>query len=786
MRRKTEGWRRSAGGNDYQKGKRINSLDRLGCILAVILLSYLAGAQSATPMPHDRVVAGRVVGIDGGGVAGVTISVIGTAVGTYSDETGAFTVRVQEAADSLSIHFTRIGFHPHTERVTGSPKPLYVVLEKTAALLDEVVVSGSLRTVSRSQSPVAVEVYSAEFFRANPSPSVFESLQNINGVRPQLNCNVCNTGDIHLNGLEGPYTMVLIDGMPIVSGLSTVYGLTGIPQSLIERVEVVKGPASTLYGSEAVGGLINVITKLPADTDRFSVDVMGTSWGEVNTDMGYRTAIGPSITSMLGINYFNYERPRDDNGDGFTDIALQNRISVFNKWSVSRPDDRIMTFAARYVYEDRLGGEVGFDRQFRGSDNVYGESIYTNRWELFGTYDLPLPAAFRLSYSLNGHSQNSTYGTTIYQAQQFVGFGQLTYHPEWTGAHDLLAGIAYRYTGYDDNTFATGSETGNQPSSVSLPGAFVQHHFTLSPRNQLLLGLRYDRDSRHGNILTPRLNYKWSNHAEDTQLRVSIGNGYRVANVFTEDHAALTGARETVFAGELRPETSWNVNVNLLRKVYDWDPGILTLDATIWYTRFGNRILPDYDTDPNRIIYANLNGHAVSKGSSINADLSMTNGITARIGFTLQDVYTVEQQLRQRQLLTESVSGVWSLNVPVAKGWQVDYTGNVYGPMDLPLLGSLDPRSPKSPWFSIQNLQVRRSFSAWELYGGIKNLLDFTPPANAIARAFDPFDRDVDFQPDGAVVPTPENPYALTFDPTYVYASNQGIRAFVGFRYRIR
>ena len=98
--------------------------------------------------------------------------------------------------------------------------------------LDEVVISGTLRPVSKSNSPVPVEVYSETFFRKNPTPSIFESLQNVNGVRPQLNCNVCNTGDIHINGLEGPYAFVLIDGMPIVSGLSTVYGLTGIPQCL--------------------------------------------------------------------------------------------------------------------------------------------------------------------------------------------------------------------------------------------------------------------------------------------------------------------------------------------------------------------------------------------------------------------------------------------------------------------------------------------------------------------------------------------------------------------------
>ena len=131
-----------------------------------------------------------------------------------------------------------------------------------------------------------MEVYSQSFFKANPTASIFESLGNINGIRPQLNCNICNTGDIHINGQEGSYTMVLIDGLPIVSGLSTVYGLSGIPRSLIDRVEVVKGPASTLYGSEAIGGLINLITRLPENTDTFSLDSFVSGWGEINTDIG--------------------------------------------------------------------------------------------------------------------------------------------------------------------------------------------------------------------------------------------------------------------------------------------------------------------------------------------------------------------------------------------------------------------------------------------------------------------------------------------------------------------
>lgn len=715
----------------------------------------------------------------------------GLNTGAVTDSAGNFSIKVNEIG-KFTIQASRVGYQTAQQQITlplATSVDLIFDLSELDGGLEEVVVSGTMQEVSKLDSPVPVEVYSGNFFKANPTPSIFESLQNVNGVRPQVNCNICNTGDIHINGLEGPYTMVLIDGMPIVSGLATVYGLTGIPQALIDRIEVVKGPASTLYGSEAVGGLINVITKNPLTAPVFSVDGFTTGWGETNLDLGIRSKWGSKIQSLTGISGFYYDNPVDNNGDGFTDLTLAKRISLFQKIQVDRPNNRVFNVAARYIYEDRWGGEMKWTKADRGGDQVYGESIYTSRWETFGVWQLPTSENLNFQFSANGHSQNSVYGNTIYIADQYIGFGQLTWN-KTLAKHNFLFGAAYRFTYYDDNTPATAGDLGdvNQPAVIHLPGIFVQDELKISPSQSLLLGGRLDYNSVHGSVFSPRVNYKKSWNDNSTILRLSAGNGFRVANVFTEDHAALTGAREVVFAEELRPETSWNTNVNLVKKIYTDGGTFIGIDGSVFYTYFTNRIVPDYETNPNQIIYGNLNGSAISQGISLNLDFAWASGLTMTGGATLMDVSLEEDGIRTRQLLTERFSGVWSVGYKFFKtGLKVDYTGNVYSPMRLPLLGTLDDRDPYSSWFSIQNIQLTKTFGEkWEIYGGVKNLLNFTPPANSIARAFDPFDRGVEFGADGSVIPTSANPNALTFDPTYVFAPNQGIRGFLGLRFTIQ
>lgn len=706
-----------------------------------------------------------------------------TEIGVLTDEAGYFSIP-DVAAGTYMVVVSYVGYREQAKKINLSQNTQLEFVVHSDESLEEVVITGTMRSVSRLDTPVPVEIYRSAFFLKNPTPNLFEGLQNVNGVRPQVNCSVCNTGDIHINGLEGPYTFVMIDGMPIVSGLSTVYGLMGIPNSLIDQVEIVKGPASSLYGSEAVGGLINVITKLPEYAPRFFIDWSATSWSEINTDLSFTLPVGSKAVTLTGINYYNYSQPMDHNGDMFTDVTLQNRISVFHKWGVNRRENRDFSIAGRFFYEDRWGGEMHWTSDDRGGDEVYGESIYTTRYELFGKYQLPTTEKMTLQFSYTYHDQNSMYGTTPFLALQQIGFGQFVWD-KTVQNHDWLIGVGARYTHYDDNTPAT-----QNSDRVWIPSVFVQDEITLGTAHRLLLGARYDYDQRHGSIFTPRLAYKW-NWSDTDIFRINSGTGFRVVNLFTEDHAAVTGAREVVITENLLPEKSYNINFNYLKKMHSRSGALYSVEGAAWYTYFTNRIVPDYDTHPNQIIYSNLDGYAVSKGISVNADASFGSRWKAMLGVTFQEVTQHEDGIKKEPVLTEKWMGTWSLSYQFKKmDLTLDYTGNLYGPMRLPLLGELDPRPEYSPWWSIQNIQLSYTgFKNIEIYGGVKNLLDWTPAKHTpflIARSSDPFDKEVVFDENGQVVPTPDNPYALTFDPSYIYASNQGIRGFIGVRLTLK
>ena len=702
-----------------------------------------------------------------------TVLLKGTSFGKTTDNNGkAIFKNLPFGEYQLVISY--LGYSKYEQTISVqelSSETLTAQLLKGVDIFDEVVITGTQRENRVSESPIKVEILSAKLFQKNPTPNLFQAVEMVNGVKPQLNCNVCNTGDIHINGMEGGYTMILIDGMPIVSGLSTVYGLMGIPNSITDRIEIVKGPASALYGSEAMAGIINVITKNPLENaGQVTLEAQGTTWGELTLDGSVALKVGKNVGTLISGNYYKFNQIIDNNDDGFTDLTLQDRFSIFNKWQIKRPEDRAATLALRYMQEDRWGGETDWTEAFRGTDEIYGESIYTKRFETILNYQLPTKNNIFFQASYNYHDQNSVYGDMPFIAQQHTAFGQLFLEKDLSPTLHLMTGTALRYNYYNDNTPAT-----DMADEQFFPGLFAQTEWKPNDRNNLLVGLRYDYNVNHGNIVSPRIAYRFDVN-KNNQFRINLGTGFRTVYIFTEDHAALSGARDVIITEDLNPERSFNSMLNYILKVPS-NNHYLSFDFSAFYNYFTNKIVGDFDQNPNQIIYSNLNGNAVTRGLAFNIDYTNAFPLKVNVGVTLMDVFLNEENEdgvleRTDQLFASKWSGNYLVSYTAAPiALTFDLTGSFYGPMRLPIFPN-DFRPEYSPAFTIMNLKVSKKLPyGINLYAGVRNILNFVPDS-PILRPEDPFDRNVD--------DPVSNPNGYAFDPTYNYASLQGINGFFG------
>ncbi|NNE54486.1 MAG: TonB-dependent receptor, partial [Flavobacteriales bacterium] len=283
----------------------------------------------------------------------------------------------------------------------------------------------------------------------------------------------------------------------------------------------------------------------------------------------------------------------------------------------------------------------------------------------------------------------------------------------------------------------------------------------------LLAGARLDHHDSHGWIFAPRLNVK-HNLNEFTALRLNVGNGFRVVNLFTEDHAALTGSRQVLIAEDLRPEESWNINLNFNQVYSTRRMGYGTFDLDVFHTWFANKIVPDYEVDPNLIVYANLSGNGISRGFAFNINHTFNKQWDILTGMTFLDVYETLEEDAQLVREPQPLSPNWSGNTKVTwnspnKNWNVNYVASITGPMNLPTYEGEFAREEVSPVFSLHHLRVQR-VGEFDLFAGVKNIFNYTQDSPLI---------------------DPLNPFGSNFDTSYAYGPLQTRRFVLGFNWTL-
>lgn len=744
-------------------------------IMAVVILRAAPVVLGAQAVPGGYVVEGRVSAggapvadarvelsraRDGGrgAVGGLAEAAVAIAV---TDAGGRYRLTSLPSGEyTLSVR--RLGHAPASRRFGLGPERVVradVTLAPLPVELGATVTSATLREVLVGDAPVKVEVLTSAFLRRNATSNLMDNLSFVNGLNQQVDCGVCFTNNIRMNGMEGPYTAVLVDGAPIMSALATVYALNSLDPAIVEQVEIVRGPSSTLHGSEAMGGVINVVTRDPRLAPRWSVSAATSSHGEHTTALAGSARFG-KVSALTSVNAAHNELFVDGNDDGFSDLPRIRRLSVFSKWAVGDAADRSLDLAGRIYMEDRAGSERGWTRADRGTERAYGEYIRTRRAELVGSYRFPrLDGRLRLDAAFNHHDQESWYGVQPYMATQSTAFAQLVARPAADDRHDVTVGATLRAQVYDDSTRHQQTH-----ERRLVPGLFAQDELSIGERWTLLGGLRMDHHDAHGLVYSPRLAVKWDADLHTT-VRLNAATGFRVVSLFTEDHQALSGARDVVIEEELRPERSYTITASVNRELdVRGVPDAMTLDVDLYHTHFTDRIVADYDSDPGLIVYGNLDGWARTRGIAVAAGYrTLQRPFYANVGVTVQEVVTSDGGVRSPLPYAPGVQGVFTLGYQFVGGrLAMDWTGRVLGPMALP---HFDGFPGRSPWFSEHHLQATfQPRAGMEIYGAVKNLFDLVQRDAIIA---------------------PHDPFGPDFDTGRVYAPLQGRRMQLGARWTV-
>ncbi|MBQ2808320.1 MAG: TonB-dependent receptor [Bacteroidaceae bacterium] len=714
-------------------------------------------AYTATGIKEGNMIKGHVI-VDATeeNIPFATVYIEETGDGTMSNEEGQFEFR-NLPAGKYNLRVSAVGFTTVTKEVMVSKEFTSVVhfkLKVEDVVMEELVVSANRNAISRRDAPVVVSVASMELFDAVNSLDLAKSLNYITGLRVENNCQNCGFPQVRINGLEGPYSQVLINSRPVVSALSGVYGLEQIPVNMIERVEVVRGGGSALFGANAVGGTVNIITKDPT-SNSFSVTSNlacydGKSWEQ---NVGANASL-VSKDNTYGIAlYENYRNrnPYDHDGDSFSELGKIN-INTFGLRAFYRP-----TYTSRLSLEYHTTNELRrggnkFDLQPHESDITEQTEHVINSGGI--TYDIGwLGYKHKLSVfaSLQHIDRNSYYG-----AQR---------DPNAYGKTDDLTWIAgATYTGQMNNClFAPAVFTGgieyqenrlhdimtgynrDMKQNVRIASAFAQNEWDMNIFS-LLVGLRMDKHNLIKNpIFSPRVNLLFKPN-RNFQARLTYSTGFRAPQAYDEDlHVTAVGGEgvQIQLAENLKEERSNSFS-----------------GSVDWTTKFGhwqaNILLEGFYTDLNNVfiledIGTNADGHAMKErrngngarvyGANIDAKIAHGKDISLQFGFTAQQSRYKSAEAwtevdgtpltTKRMMRTPDYYGYFTLTSSPLKRLDLSLTGTYTGSMIVPHYAGYieNDRMETTPDFFDLNFKAAYTFVLHdhinlELNAGVQNILN--------------------------------------------------------------
>ena len=722
----------------------------------LVLACVSMSSYAVNPIKEGNMIAGHVI-VKGTeeGIPFATVMILGTNRGAVSNEEGQFEFR-KLAAGKYTLRVQVMGYKTQEKTITVSAEATSVVhfqMEEVSFTTDEVVVSANRNEVSRKAAPVVVNVMSAKLFETVNSTDLAKSLNFQSGLRVENNCQNCGFPQVRINGLEGPYSQILINSRPIISALSGVYGLEQIPVNMIERVEVVRVGGSALFGANAVGGTINIITKDPINNSFQVASTMsnmnGKSWEQY---MGGNVSLVAKDNSYGIALYETYRNrnPYDADGDGFSELGKLN-MNTFGMRAYYRPN-----------YFSRINVEYHTTNEFRRGGNKFNlqphEADITEQTKHIinsggVSYDRYWGEKHKMSvYGSVQHTDRNSY----YGAQKDMNAYGKTNDLTWVvggmyvGNMDRCLFAPATFTGgveYQSNSLhdvMTGYHRDMQ-QDVRIAGGFVQNEWRLN-RWTMLVGARLDKHNLIDHpIFSPRVNFLYK-PSDNLQARLTYSTGFRAPQAYDEDlHVTAVGGEgvQIRLADGLREErsNSFSGSVDWSFPMGHWQSNIL-LEG--FYTDLHHVfVLEDIGEDQNGDKIKERRNGSGAKVYGVNLDAKVAHGREAQLqlGFTVQrsrynraEVWTSEgeeEQTTKRMPRTPDYYGYFTFTSAPLKNFDFSLSGTYTGKMIVPhMAGYIEKsRMEHTPQFMDLNLKLNYTFVLkdhikMQVNGGVQNIFN--------------------------------------------------------------
>lgn len=714
------------------------------------------------------------------GLAGANVYWLNTEVGTITGIDGNFTLAYKPEYKKMVISY--IGFKTDTLFVS-SPTEIKHQLQPTGNL-DAITIKSRNQTTSRSFSQAAnvINVSSAELLKA-ACCNLSESFETNPSIDVNFADAITGTRQIRMLGLTSPYILIATENIPSVRGASQAYGLSFVPGTWVESIQITKGAGSVVNGFESIAGQINAELVKPYNDDKLFVNLYGATSERMELNTHINTKVNDKWHTGLYLHGNTHNIRHDNNNDGFLDMPIFNQINIMNRWQYTDTAKGFVSFInLKFLNDNKQSGELEFRPQNdKLTTNHWGSEVKTKRYEMSAKFAYVNPEipwqSIGVQTAVSNHMQDSYFGLSRYNITHNSLYTNAAYNSIISDSrHKITTGISYTHDEYDEFVDARNLNSTFNRIENSV-GAFFEYKFNNLELFNLTAGVRIDHHNLLGEFVTPRLHARYSPWSKSA-FRASFGRGKRSANIFTENQQLFATSRQINILNTggnvygLNPEIAWNYGVSYLQGFNLFgQKADITLD--FYKTDFVNQIVADWE-NPLEINFYNLNGKSFANSFQAELNYDAFNNFDLRMAYKFYDVITdyntgrLERPLTPKHRFFTNLGYKTKQEEGALKYWKFDATFNWLSDQRYTNTKSspIQYQKPnRTPTVATLNTQITKVFSTkFEVYLGGENITNLRQP-NPIVGA--------------------DNPFGSNFDSTFVYGPIFGSLYYAGVRYKL-